>query len=160
MIGQVDLYACMLTKELLVILTTRSPSINGWSVCWDNHSTSSRCANPPEMSPPTVAVLKGASAEAHGWGDTGTYLHSLGMIHQEVFDPRADIVRLKQIAQFVFRRKMLGSGGLCGLLCSLTSAPALHPRLLLLSKRRFCFPFPGMIIHEAPGFMTKSAVRL
>lgn len=86
--------------------------------------------------------------------------HSLGMIHQEVFDPRADIVRQKQIAQFVFRRKMLGSGGLCGLLRSLTSAPALHPRLLLLSKRRFCLPFPGMIIHEAPGFMTKSAVRL
>lgn len=39
-------------------------------------------------------------------------------------------------SDLVFARKMLGSGGLSGLLRSLASAPAMRPRLFLLWQRR------------------------
>lgn len=50
-------------------------------------------------------------------------------------------------------RKMLGSGGLCGRLRRLASAPTLQPRFCLLSLRRLPV---GMVNHEEPGYLATS----
>lgn len=43
-------------------------------------------------------ALRGASADADGWGKLGAYLHPMGAICQEVEDPAADGRRQSQSA--------------------------------------------------------------
>lgn len=62
------------------------------------------------------------------------------------------------VGDLAFVRKRLGSGGLCGCLRSLASAPALRPHFCFLSLRRLCLLSTGMVIHRDHCYVHRDLV--